>query len=256
MTLATATSALSRRLLKNSPAILTGIGAAGVVATALLTARASLRAVDEIRAVEGDWPGAEEVVTLSAREKVQLTWTHFIPPIVVGSATIACIISAQSINSRRNAALMSLYTLSDRALTEFREKTAELHGDSKVEKIQEEIARDRITSRDPSEELPTGDERLSYSYDSWTDRYFWSTRNEVDAAVNEVNAEINRNNYASLNMFYGLVGLGAIPLGDDFGWNMDHPMAVSYQYIPAKDGSPCMAVTFKSTPKQDYYSFR
>lgn len=255
MTLASITHTVSRKLAQNSPAILTALASAGVIATAVLTAKAAVNAHEEIRYVEGRYPEANEGCTLTPKEKVALTWKHFVPAFIVGSATIACVISAQSVNSRRNAALMSLYTMADRAQSEFMEKTTELHGENKVSKIREEIAKDRIESRDlnPAGEQPEG---TSLAYDAWTDREFYASRTDIERAVNVVNAEINRNMFCSLNTYYRHVGLGEIPSGEDIGWNLDHPLDVEYTYHPARDGRPCMAVTFKRYPTSDYYSVR
>jgi hypothetical protein len=265
MTFASITSTLSQKIVQNSSAILTAAGVAGVVFTGILSARAAIRAHDDILAEEErryvndpNDPGTP----LTAKEKVQLTWLHFVPPLSAGLVTIGCVISAQSINTKQKAALLSLYTLSDRALTEWRDKTRELQGDSKYAKIEEEIIRDRVANRDPMDDrnlLSDSrrlDEKMVECLDVWTDRYFWGNQNIVDAAVNAINAEINNNNYASLNMFYDMIGLGNVPMGDDFGWNLDHKLDVSYFYTSARDASPVMGVTFQKPPKQDYYSFR
>lgn len=262
MTIANLTSALGQKILQNSSAILTGIGVAGVVATGVLSVKATIKAIDDIREAEGDYLGATEGQTLSAKQKVKLTWIHFVPPLTVGLVTIGCVISAQSVNTKQKAALMSLYTLTDRGLTEFREKTRELHGDAKFNKIEEEIVKDRVAQHDPSDDIDfVNDPRrleqgLYECYDVWTDRYFWSNENIIDAAVNTINAEINTNNYASLNMFYDLIGLGNVPMGDDFGWNLDHKLSVSYFYTGSRGGDPVKGVTFSRPPKQNYYSFR
>ena len=110
---------------RNSPAILTGLGCAGVLTTAILTGRATLRA-SEILKMEA--PDEQLPVT----EIVKLTWKVFIPPVLVGASSITCIIGSNSINQRRNAAISALYSLSETAFREYKEKVVEEIGKNKT----------------------------------------------------------------------------------------------------------------------------
>lgn len=249
---------LSQKIVQHSPAILTAIGVAGVAATAVLSARAAVEA-HEILLTEADrYENDFTVEDFTLKEKVLLTWRAFLPPLFVGSATIVCVISAQSINSRRNAALLSLYTISDRMLTEFREKAREIHGDKKVAEIYDEIAADSIRNHEPEDfmmrQIMVRGDGVGLCRDMYSDRYFVSSQTEVDAAVNATNAEMNMEGDVSLNFFYDQIGLGRIPVGDEVGWSQSTGlMTVQYTYVPSEDGSPCMAVTFKRQPEHGFH---
>ena len=91
---------------KNSPHILTGIGCAGVVSTAVLAVKATPKATI-ILEKEEEYRERKRLQSLTKMEKVKLTWKCYIPAVVMGATTIGCIIGANTVNMRRNAALAS-----------------------------------------------------------------------------------------------------------------------------------------------------
>lgn len=252
MSLAALLSNLTSRVVQSSPAILTGVSVAGTIATAVLTGRASVKAYQEIEAVERHLQER-----LPAAEKVKLVWPLFVPPMTVGLVTVFSAISAQSISSKRTAVAMGLYSISERSLQEFQDKTREIHGEKKVEKIRDEIAADRVRNHEPDDffarQIEIRGDGVGLCKDMFSDRYFVSSRNEIDAAVNATNAEMNKEGNVSLNFFYDQIGIGNIDVGDDVGWADGMMLEVQYTYVPAEDGSPCQAVTFKRQPFHDFH---
>ena len=89
------------------PTILTCLGGVGVVFTSVLTAKATpkaLRLIDETEREKG--------VELSKWEKVRVTAPVYIPPVIIGSATILCIFGSNLLSKRQQASLargMSVY---------------------------------------------------------------------------------------------------------------------------------------------------
>ena len=101
-----ALKALQKTVKKHSPEILTGIGIAGMTAAAVMAVKATpkaLRMVDEKEIRDGK--------RLTTGEIVKTTWKCYIPPVVTGVCSAACIIGASSISARRNAALVTAYTM-------------------------------------------------------------------------------------------------------------------------------------------------
>ena len=118
-----ALKALQKTVKKHSPEILTGIGIAGMTAAAVMAVKATpkaLRMVDEKEIRDGK--------RLTTGEIVKTTWKCYIPPVVTGVCSAACIIGASSISARRNAALVTAYTISETALKEYRDKAVEVVG--------------------------------------------------------------------------------------------------------------------------------
>ena len=134
------TRKLATEVIKKSPSILTAIGVGGTVTTAILTGKAALKARDVINAHDMDeelkvetWnetPGCDDQqydihVYYRERtlwEKTKLTWKVWIPPVIMGTATISCILGANTINMKRNIALAAAYSMSEEAAKEFKDK--------------------------------------------------------------------------------------------------------------------------------------
>ena len=155
---------------KNSTHIMTALGCAGVLTTAIMAVKATPKAMkllDEYRRETNREP--------SKLDTVKITWKCYIPTGIVGGITIGCIIGSNTINTKRNAALAALYTLSETAFREYRSKVIETIGKNKELKIRDEIKDARIKQHivEDKEVLFTGDGEV-LCYDVLTGRYFKS----------------------------------------------------------------------------------
>ena len=101
-----------------SPTILTCIGAVGTIATAIFTARATPKALQLLEEAEN-----KKGEKLTALEKVRVAAPPYIPAALTCMASIACIFGANELNKRRQATLMSAYTLLNDAYYKYRHKT-------------------------------------------------------------------------------------------------------------------------------------
>lgn len=238
--------AFGKIIYKNSPAILTGFGCAGVLGTALLTGRATLRADELIKA-------EEEYLhdTLSAPEIIKLTWKCFVPPVAMGAISISCIIGANSINSSRNAALAALYSLSETALHEYKEQVAQEIGRNRELKIRDDIAQNRVTNN------PVGDKTIIITgngdvlcYDVLCDRYFKSSSEKIRQQVLDLNEALRTDMWLDLNDFYYAIGLPYSKIGKNVGFDMDKGyITVKYTGTLTPDGQPCLSVEPKVYPR-------
>ena len=130
---------LQKTMRKHSPAILTGIGIAGMAAAAVMAVRATpkaLRMVDDREIEDGK--------RLTTSEIVKTTWKCYIPAAVTGVCSAACIIGASSISARRNAALVTAYTISETALKEYKDKAVEVVGPKKEQAIRDAVAKEQL----------------------------------------------------------------------------------------------------------------
>jgi hypothetical protein len=91
MTIKTILQASEKFLIDNSPGILTGLGVAGTVTTAVLTGKAAYSSALDIQA---EWNTGGHKNNIPAKDKIALVWKNFIPPAAVGVVTIAAIIGA------------------------------------------------------------------------------------------------------------------------------------------------------------------
>ena len=229
---------------RNSPAILTGLGCAGVLTTAILTGRATLRASEILKMEAPD-------EQLSATEIVKLTWKVFIPPVLVGASSIACIVGANTINTHRNAALAALYSLSETAFREYKDKVVEEIGRNKELKVRDSIAQDRVTTN------PVGDRTIIFTgngevlcYDALCDRYFKSSAEKIRQQVLELNEDLRNEMWLDLNDLYYAIGLPSTKLGNQVGFDIDKGyIQVDYTGTLTPEGQPCLSIDMTVYPK-------
>ena len=127
---------------KRSPEILTGVGIAGMFTTTILAVKATpkaLRLIENERVNrkfdrENGIPDVFAPEEISVKDTIKLCWKCYIPAAITCSASIACLIGASSVNSRRNAALATAYKLSETALIEYKDAVVDTIGEKK-EKI-------------------------------------------------------------------------------------------------------------------------
>ena len=268
---------LGRAFAKNSPTILTGMAGVGVVTTAIMAVQATPKAlaiiddevfrryedslvdkdisyVEYLNCPEG-YSISERMKTLPRLDLVRLTWRCYAPSILMGGLTIGCIIGANSINLRRNAALASVYSLSEAALKEYQAKVIETFGEAKERKVRDEIAKDQIANKPVgrSEIILTG-KGDTLCYDAHSDRYFKSDIEKIRRTLNELNRDLLSENFLSLNDVYFALGLGPIKFGEEMGWDVNNGLIdFSFSSALTEDGTPCLVINYYLEPK---YNFR
>jgi uncharacterized protein YecE (DUF72 family) len=105
---------------KYSPVALSFVASAGVVVTAIAAAKATPRAValvyaDSRKKHDGD-PYA-----YTKKEAFIAAWKCYIPAVAFGASTIACIMGANALNRRQQAALTSAYALVQSSYKEYKD---------------------------------------------------------------------------------------------------------------------------------------
>ena len=105
---------VQKSITKHSPEILTAIGIAGMATTVVLAVKATPKALKQIEEAEN-----EKGEKLTKTEVVKTTWKTYVPTAISGAASVACVIGANSVHTRRQAALYSAYKLSETAYTEY-----------------------------------------------------------------------------------------------------------------------------------------
>lgn len=258
MRLNTIFKSVAKTVTNNSPTILTVMGVVGVATTATLTGRATIQAVRLLDDVKIKVAEVEEVdvdeVKLSKRVVAETVWTLYIPVVLSGATTIACIIGAHSIHARRNAALLTLYTLSDKAYSEYKDKTKELFGEKEAVKIKEAVAQDHVSDNPPNpNEVVVVGKGTMLCREPITGRYFESDYEEIRKSINDLNQLRITDSYVSLNDFYSLLGLETTEIGEELGWNQDRVIEIDPTSVLSTDGRPCLTFTFVNNPVPNYY---
>lgn len=237
-------------LKRQSPIILTGVAVAGVLTTAILAVKATPNALRIL-----DIESSRKKEELTKLEMVKTTWKCYIPSGIMGTVTIACIIGATSVNLKRNAALVSAYSLTEKALKEYQSKVVEVIGKNKEQKIKDEIAKDKITNNPPkeSEIIFTGNGE-TLCYEALSGRYFKSDIEKVRKAENAINKQLLKDGFICLNDLFYELGLPSTKLGDELGWNNydDALMIFNFSSQLSENGIPCLVIDYEIYPNGDY----
>lgn len=248
---------------KNSATILTCMGAAGLVGTAISAGNASIKAfqivekerecrLEDLRA----WnESAEEGEVfhdpaITKADIFKMTWKCFIPTIIIGGASIACIVGANSVNLKKQAAILSAYALTETAFKDYQHKVVEILGDKKAEEIREEVIRTKMRSTPiQNGEIIVTNRGEMLCYDMFTGRYFKSDIEALRRAENEINALLLREGHLSLNDVYYAIGLSNIKSGDEIGWDSWHGL-IEFKFSSqlTDEGVPCLVMDYVVGP--------
>lgn len=242
-------------LSKHSPEILTGVGIAGMITTAVLAVKATPKALKLIEVKKQE----ENKDSLTPIETVKTTWKCYIPAVVTGATATACLIGASSVHLRRNAALLTAYTISETARSEYRENVLEALGEKKEKAIREKIDHKKLEEKPISKsEVIVTKKGKTRILEPLSMRYFESDQEAVRSAVNNINEYILKDlaGYASINDWYDEIGLPHTETGEYMGWNALNKMKIDFTADIADDGEPCLVINYEqSRPKYGYTTF-
>lgn len=240
-------------LSKNSPSILTGLGITGMLATTVISVKQTPKALMLIEEEKDRLElGTDDKLTI--KETVKATWKVYIPAAAICVASMACLIGANSVNTRRNAALATAYKLTETAFSDYKEKVVAEIGEKKDKAIREDISKDKLADNPVSKsEIFITEKGNTLCFDPITSRYFKSDIDRIKKAENEINKRLLHEMYMSLNDFYELIGLSDSSLGDDLGWNIDKGfLELDFSSLIAEDGTPCIVLEYSVAPQYGY----
>ena len=236
----------------HTPIILTSTAVAGVITTAVLTAKAAIKA-DRRMGHESHLENETKVAEI--KQYVRVTWKDWLPPIGAGSLTIASIILAHYTQQKRYAALMGLYVLGEKAFTEYRESLEEVVDKNTADKVREKAATKAVNRDNEALEnhiFERGETCLVF--DSYSGRYFKSDIETIRRAENKFNKNLIDHMFGSLNELYAEIGIEGIVAGEDVGWNSDKLLEIDYEAVLTDNGLPALYIGFNSTPPSFTYA--
>lgn len=245
-------------LSKHSPEILTGLGIAGMITTTVLAVKATPKALDLIAEAENEKFDNGHREELTPMEVIKAAWKPYIPAAVTCVSSVACLIGASSVNTKRNAALMTAYNLSATALSEYKEKVIETVGEKKEKIIRDKVAEERINKEPVNQSaIIVSGNGHTRCFDTITKRRFISDIEAINKIVNELNRRmVNGEDYISLNEFYYALGLDGSSIGDELGWNVGRGLIeLNYSAQLDTDGVPCIVIDYTVAPKRGFNSW-
>ena len=228
-------------LRRNSPTILTFLGAAGVVATSIAAAKATPKAMALLEKTKEE--KGEELTKL---EMVKVAGPAYIPAIAIGASTIACIFGANALNKKTQASIMSAYALLDTSYKQYKSKVKELYGENSDRNVKKEIAKDKFKDND----IHINNEKILF-FDFYSLRYFESTERLVLKAENRVNELLKLYGRASLNDFYESLGMPTAYTGYELWWNVQKCPSVEFTHdiTTMDDGLECCVISMSVEPE-------
>lgn len=241
---------VQKSVVKHSPEILTGVGIAGMVTTSIMAVRATPKALLLIEQKKEDL----DVDKLAPIDTVKAAWKCYIPSALVGTASIFCLISANSVSLRRNAALATAYALSESTLKDYQKKVIEEVGEKKEKAVRSALSKEKIEENPVSKnEIIITGAGDSLCYDLMCQRYFYSNIDKLKKVENELNRRMRNENYISLNEFYNEIGLDDVEVGYILGWNIDRGyIDLEFDSHLNEKGEPCLVVGFARRPEYDF----
>lgn len=260
------------KLQKNAPHILLGAGVVGVVATAVLASRATLKLDSVLEASQADLDRAkdllaqkrsdytvsdynQDVIVIRFRTAGELVRLYAVPTIV-GAASIACLISSHRIMNSRNLALTAAYAALEKSYSEYRERVVNHLGVDKEAKLYSEVVRKQEEDREALEQgreiVPGGSSIYSAIFNKHTSSS-WSKHPEdnwfyIKCQENYANVILHSRGHIFLNEVLDSLNLPRTPEGQIVGWvrgNGDDHVSFGffedannpYNYKVRKDGS-------------------
>lgn len=246
-------------LSSHSPEILTGLGIAGMITTTVLAVKATPKALDLIAEAEDEKFDNGNGEALTKVEVIKAAWKPYVPAAITGVASVACLIGASSVHSKRNAALATAYNLSATALAEYKQKVIETVGEKKEQLVRDKVAEEHIHKEPVNQStIIVSGNGNTRCFDTITKRRFVSDIETIKRIVNELNRRmINGEDYISLNDFYYALDLDGVSIGDDLGWNVTRGLIeLSFSAQLDTDGVPCIVIDYAVAPKRGYDSWR
>ena len=190
---------------KNSPSILSATAIVGVVATVV----AVIKCTDKVKEIHKEHEeDLKDIYNSNASDEEKLTLKKDInkgyiydvgmavaPSVILGAGTIACIIFSQKINNRRIAALSAAYTIAENNLIDYKKKVAEIFGETKAEKVDDEVLKDHVDKAFGDGEniiIQNTGHGMDIFFDDFTGQIFYSDLESVISAKNEYNSILNQ----------------------------------------------------------------
>lgn len=226
----------------NAPSILTGISIAGLVSTTIMAVHATPKAYYILEDLRVEYCGDPPVKVI-----IKSCWKCYAPSFIMGVVTATCMISANTISTRRNAALAGLYSLSEEALKVYQEKVKEEVGEQKEEKIRKKYHEEKV-QKTKSKNLTRTTYGDDLCFEPITGRYFTSDLQHIRRVVNDINQKILIDGEAYLNEFFMALGLDGVIYGEEMGWNVENRLEIDYGSCLYSDGTPCLYLDYRQRP--------
>lgn len=225
-----------------SPTILSYASVAGLLATTVTAVKATPNAMERIK-YDSRFNHDGDSYAYTKFEAFKSAWRCYIPAAAIGLSTIACILGANTLNKRQQAALTSAYALLSNTYNEFVKK-------DKGAAVRKAVVGDKTIPDDIS---LTNEKVLLYEFNHGD--FFEFGLGELLSAEYQFNQKFLSQGYICLNDFYELIGLPKSDIGEMLGWNQkDGYLWIDFEHeqVELEDGMECYFIHLPDPPMPNY----
>lgn len=248
---------------RNASTVLTCLGGIGVVATSIMAVKATPKALTLIEKAE-----REKGEELTKWEKVKVVSPKYIPAVLVGATTMACIFGANVLSKRQQASLASAYAFLDQSYKKYRRKLVELYGEETHNEVVKAIAIEEANEvymhasnfcTDCTQFLEEDYSEPVLFYDEYGHRYFEAPIEQVILCEYHLNRNYTMRGFALLNEFYEFLGLEQTDLGAEVGWVIEDDgsywIDFNHKKVTLEDGLECYIIEMFMEPSVDWKEY-
>ena len=249
---------------KHSPEILAGVGVVGVVASTVMACKATMKLNDileesketrnKIREVESNPRYEEQYSHEDAKKDLTINYTQtglkiaklYAPAVILGSASLGCLLASNDILRKRNAALSAAYMTVDKSFKEYRQRVVDRFGEEVEKEIRYNIKAEEITSTVVAEDgsettitetVKTMDPNLYSDYAKFFDEAspYWQKDPEYNFMFLKSQQQyatdlLRARGRLFLNEVYDMLGIEKTKAGQIVGWvyNPENPIGDNF----------------------------
>lgn len=202
---------------KNTPTLLTLVGVVGFGAAVIFTAKQTPKAEEKLEEKKKELKRELTVV-----EKVKTAAPVYAVPLVLAGSSTVAIFAARNMFVKKEAAAITAYTVTNESLKALKSNLVQVAGQDVHDAVMDAVAKEEVAVNPIPEPVTKPDDGKEWVFDAATGEYFRSTMNEIEAAVNQFNAIMLREDSASINTFRELTGrTSQCDMGDILGRHID-----------------------------------
>ena len=244
---------------KHSPEILAGVGVVGTVVSGVMACKATLKlndileeskeTRDKIKEVAENPRYEKEYSPEDAKKDLTVNYAQtamkiaklYAPAVILGSASLGCLLASNDILRKRNAALSAAYMTVDKSFKEYRNRVAERFGDEiekeirygiKAMEVETTVVNEDGSETTITEQVKTMDPNLYSDYARFFDEASPCWQNDPEynlmflkSQQQYANDLLRAKGRLFLNEVYDMLGIDRTKAGQVVGWvyNPENP---------------------------------
>ena len=240
---------------KHSPEILMGVGVVGVVTSTVMACRATMKlndileeskeTRDKIKEVENNPKYEDKYSQEDAKKDLTINYVQtgmkiaklYAPAVVLGGASLGCLLASNDILRKRNAALSAAYMTVDKSFKEYRNRVTERFGEEvekeirygiKAEQLETTVVDEDGNETTVTDTVKTMDPTLYSDYARFFDAASPCWQNDPEynlmflkAQQQYANDLLRAKGRLFLNDVYDMLGIEKTKAGQVVGWVYD-----------------------------------